>query len=124
MALHAALARAVKMGLLVRNVADAVSPPRYQRHQWQSLSEFGVSSVLEAARGTPYYVLFYQALFTGMRRSELLALRWCDVDLLLGRVQVARSLHRLGTGEVVIRSPKSERSRRVVSLPPSAALLF
>ena len=124
MALHAALARAVKMGLLGRNVADAVDPPRYQRHQWQSLSEFGVSSVLEAARETPYYVLFYQALFTGMRRGELLALRWCDVDLLLGRVQVTRSLHRLGTGEVVIRSPKSERSRRVVSLPPSAALLF
>jgi len=124
MTLHAALERAVRMGLLGRNVADAVSPPRYQRHQWQSLSEFGVSSVLEAARETPYYVLFYQALFTGMRRSELLALRWCDVDLLLGRVQVTRSLHRLGTGEVVIRSPKSERSRRVVSLPPSAALLF
>jgi len=124
MALHAALERAVKMGLVGRNAADAVSPPRYQRHQWQSLSEFGVNSVLEAARNTPYYVLFYQALFTGMRRSELLALRWCDVDLLLGRLQVTRSLHQLGSGDVVIRSPKSERSRRMVSLPPSATLVF
>jgi integrase len=124
MALHAALERAVKMGLVGRNAADAVSAPRYQRHQWQSLSEFGVNSVLEAARNTPYYVLFYQALFTGMRRSELLALRWCDVDLLLGRVQVTRSLHQLGSGDVVIRSPKSERSRRMVSLPPSATLVF
>jgi integrase len=124
MALHAALGRAVKMGLLSRNVADAVSTPRYQRHQWQSLSELGVTSVLEAAKKTQYYVLFYQALFTGMRRSELLALRWCDVDLLLGRVHVTRSLHQLRTGETVIRSPKSERSRRVVSLPPSATLLF
>jgi integrase len=124
MALHAALGRAVKMGLVSRNVADAVSPPRYQRHQWQSLSESGVNSVLEAARKTPYYVLFYQALFTGMRRSELLALRWCDVDLLLGRVQVRRSLHQLRTREIVIRSPKSERSRRMVSLPPSATLVF
>ena len=124
MALHAALGRAVKMGLVGRNVADGVSPPRYQRHQWQSLSEFGVSSVLEAARKTPYYVLFYQALFTGMRRSELLALRWCDVDLLLGRIEVTRSLHQLRTGKVVIRSPKSDRSRRMVSLPPSATLVF
>lgn len=124
MALHAALGRAVRIGLLSRNVANAVSPPRYQRHQWQSLSEFGVSSVLEAARKTPYYVLFYQALFTGMRRSELLALRWRDVDLLLGRVQATRTLHQLRTGEIVIRSPKSDRSRRVVSLPPSATLLF
>jgi len=124
MALHAALERAVKMGLVVRNAADAVSPPRFQRHQWQSLSEFGVGSVLEAARGTPYYVLFYQALYTGMRRSELLALRWCDVDLVLGRIQVTRSLHQLRGGEVVIRSPKSERSRRPVSLPPSAIAVF
>jgi len=124
MALHAALGRAVKMGLLSRNVADAVSPPRFQRHQWQSLSEFGVNTILEAARKTPYYVLFYQALFTGMRRSELLALRWCDVDLLLGRVHVTRSLHQLRTGKIVIRSPKSERSRRMVSLPPSAVVLF
>jgi len=118
--LHTALGHAVKMGLLARNAADAVSPPRYQRHQWQSLSEYGVSSVLEAARETRYYCLFYLALYTALRRSELLALRWCDVDLLLCRVHVTRSLHQMGGGEMVIRSPKSERSRRVVSLPPSA----
>ena len=59
-----------------------------------------------------------------MRRSELLALRWCDVDLVLGRIQVTRSLHQLRGGEVVIRSPKSERSRRPVSLPPSAIAVF
>jgi integrase len=118
--LHTALGHAVKMGLLGRNASDGVSPPRYQRHQWQSLSEYGVSSVLEAARQTQYYCLFYLALYTALRRSELLALRWCDVDLLLGRVHVTRSLHQLGGGEIVIRSPKSERSRRVVSLPPSA----
>ena len=119
--LHTALGQAVKLGLLNRNAADAVSPPRFQRHQWQSLSEFGVSSVLEAARGSQYYPVFYLALYTGLRRSEMLALRWCDVDLLLCRLHVTRSLHQLPRGESVIRAPKSERSRRVVSLPPSAA---
>jgi integrase len=69
--------------LLNRNVADTVSPPRYQRPQWQTLNELDINTFLEAAEKTSYYVLFYQALFTGMRRSELLALRWCDVDLLL-----------------------------------------
>jgi len=118
--LHNVLGSAVKLGLLARNPADGVSPPRYQRHQWQSLSEYGVSSVLEAAKSSPYHVLFYVALFTGMRRSELLALRWCDVDLLLCRVQVSRSLHQLRHGEVAITQPKSARSRRMVSLPPSA----
>lgn len=124
MTLHNALEQAVRMGLLSRNAADAVSPPRFQRHQWQALSEFGLRSLLEAASESPYYVLFYLALFTGMRRSELLALRWCDVDLLLYRVAVNRSLHQLPKGEVVIRMPKSARSRRMVSLPPSAAQLL
>lgn len=119
--LHTALGHAVRMGLLSRNVADGVSPPRFQRHQWQSLSEFGVSSVLEAARGSRCYPLFYLALYTGLRRSEILALRWCDVDLLLCRLHVTRSLHQLPGGESIIRGAKSERSRRVVSLPPSAA---
>lgn len=122
--LHDALESAVKWGLLNRNVVDAVSPPRYQRPQWQILNEFDISKVLEAAKKTPYYVLFYQALFTGMRRSELLALRWCDVDLLLCQAYITRTLHHLRTGEIVIRAPKSAKGRRMVSLSPSAALLF
>jgi len=122
--LHDALEHAVKMGLLNRNVADAVSPPRYQRPQWQTLSELDISTFLEAAKKTPYYVLFYQALFTGMRRSELLALRWCDVDLLLCQAHITRTLHHLRTGEIVIRAPKSAKGRRMVSLSPSAAMLL
>ena len=39
---------------------------------------------LEAAKDSPYYALFYTNLFTGMRRSELLALRWQDIDFLYG----------------------------------------
>ena len=96
--LHTALGHAVKLGLLNYNVADRVNPPRFQRHQWHSLSEFGVSSVLEAARGTRYYSIFYLLLFTALRRSEILALRWCDIDLLLCRLQVTRSLHQLPGG--------------------------
>jgi len=122
--LHDALESAVKWGLLNRNVADAVNPPHYQRPQWQTLNEIDISNLLEAAKKTPYYVLFYQALFTGMRRSELLALRWCDVDLLLCQAYITRTLHHLRTGEIVIRAPKSAKGRRMVSLSPSAALLF
>jgi len=124
MALHDALEHAVKMGLLNRNIADAVSPPSCQRPQWQTLSEMDISTFLEAAKQTPHYVLFYVALFTGMRRSELLALRWCDVDLLLCQAHVTRSLHHLLTGEIVIRAPKTVKGRRMVALSPSVALLL
>ena len=64
------------------------------------------------------------ALFTGMRRSELLALRWCDVDLLSCQIYVARSLHHLRSGEIVFRAPKAAKGRRMVSLSPSVAILL
>jgi integrase len=122
--LHRALKMALKWGLISRNPADAVTPPHPQRAQIHTMNEDEVTRFLEAAIATPYYVLFYEALFTGMRRSELLALRWCDVDLLLCQAYVARSLHHLRTGEIVFRSPKTAKGRRMVSLSPSAALLL
>ncbi len=122
--LHRALKMALRWGLMNRNPADAVTPPHPQRSEMHTMTEDDLTRFLEAAKATPYYVLFYQALFTGMRRSELLALRWCDVDLLLCQVHVTRTIHQLRTGELVIRAPKSVKGRRLVSLSPSAALLL
>ena len=124
MALHKALECTVKWGLLSRNPADAVSPPHAQRPEWHTLSEDDIHTLLEAARATPYYALFHMALFTGMRRSELLALRWCDIDLLLCQVYVTRTLHHLRTGEIVFRAPKTAKGRRMIALSPSAALVL
>lgn len=73
--LHKALQTAVEWGLLNHNVADAVSPPRVQRPDMQTWDEDDIIRFLKTAKDTPYYALFYTALFTGMRRSELLALR-------------------------------------------------
>ena len=78
--LHDALQSAVKWGLLARNPADAVDPPKFQAPEMNTLDKDGVRTFLDAASTTSYYALFYLALFTGMRRSELLALRWDDVD--------------------------------------------
>jgi len=122
--LHRALKMALRWGLISRNPADAVVPPRPQRSEMHTMTEDDVNTFLGAAKNTPYYVLFYMALFTGMRRSELLALRWCDVDLLLCQAHITRSLHHLRTGEIVFRAPKTAKGRRMVSLPPSAALLL
>ncbi len=120
--LHGALQSAVKWGLLARNPADAVDAPRYQSPEMRTLDQDGLRVFLEAARSTPYYALFYLALFTGMRRSELLALRWSNVNLDLGQVVVNRGLHHLRNGSIVFRAPKSAKGRRLIALPPSAAL--
>jgi integrase len=122
--LHDALESAVKWGLLSRNPADGVSPPRYQRPECHTLSEDDVHTFLEAARQTPYFALFYTALYSGMRRSELLALRWSDIDLLLCQIYVTRTLHHLRDGDIVFRAPKTAKGRRMIALSPSAVSIL
>ena len=65
--LHRALKMALKWGLINRNPADAVTPPRPQRSEMHTMNEDDLNTFLEAAKNTAYYVLFYLALFTGMR---------------------------------------------------------
>lgn len=119
-ALHKALQTAFELGMLPRNVADAVKAPRAERHEMQIWSEGEMGRFLEAAKATPYYALFYLALFTGMRRSELLALRWQDVDLTLSQVHVSRTIHQLRDRSLIFRSTKTAKGRRTIDLPPSA----
>ncbi len=119
--LHNALDKAMKWGLLSRNPADAVSSPRCHRPEWNILNEDDIRTLLEAAKKTPYYALFYVAIFTGMRRSELLALRWSDVDLLLSQIYVTRTLHHLRDGSIAFRAPKTAKGRRMISLSPSVS---
>ena len=69
-------------------------------------------------------LLPYSYAYCGLRRSELLALKWRDLDLDLASMYVAHSLHRLDDGTVIIKEPKTPSSRRMVDLPPSLALLL
>jgi len=122
--LSQALSHAVKQGVLARNVAQAVVAPRPGRSQMGTLSSGDVPRFLDAARRTPYYILFYTALYTGMRRGELLGLRWCDIDLGKASISVVQTLYRLSGGKFVIKEPKSPHSRRMVALSPSVAELL
>ena len=89
----------------------------------RTLDEEGLRQFLSAARETPYYTLFYVSLFTAVRRSELLALRWEDLDLGMGQMVINRSMHRVKR-QNIFRIPKSAKGRRRVALPPSAALVL
>ena len=122
--IHVALRTAVKWGLVPRNVADSVDPPKFKRLQMQTWNEYEVNQFLDAAKSSQYYALFYTALYTGMRRSELLALRWQDIDFIYSQISVSRSLHHLKDGSYIFTQPKSEHSRRTIALPPSAFLML
>jgi len=121
--LSEALSHAVKMGLVGRNVAEAVDPPRVEHNNWETLALEDVPKFLEAVQRTPNYVLLYTALYTGMRLGELLGLRWCDVDLDMASLSVVQSLYkRCGVCKMV--EPKSSHSRRRIALSPSLTLLL
>ncbi len=86
--LHRALGDALRWQLVVRNVCDAVDPPRVPRKEMQALTGEQALQFLEAAAGDPLEALYVLALTTGMRQGELLGLKWTDLDLALGTVQV------------------------------------
>ncbi|MBA7662682.1 putative defective protein IntQ [subsurface metagenome] len=111
------------MGLLGRNVAEVVDPPRPEQKNMATLVPEDVPQFLEAAHETPYYGLFYTALYTGMRLGELLGLRWCDVDLDMASLSVVQALYKR-SGVCRMIKPKSSYSRRRIALSPSLALLL
>jgi integrase len=118
--LHAALHQAVRWQLLTRNPADAVDPPRPERREMRATSAADIRALFAAADETPIGRLVRIAVLTGLRRGELLGLRWSDVDLERGSLHVQQTAQRL-TGEgVVFRQPKTRLSRRSVALSPDA----
>jgi integrase len=119
-----ALDHAVKMGLAARNVANVVDPPRVAKAKLNVLKPDELSTFLNAARETPYYVYYCTLLYTGLRRGEALALKWGNVDLLGAELQVVETAFKLGNGTYVVKEPKTPHSCRLISLPPSLAVLL
>jgi len=122
--LHKALSDAVRQGIVARNVTDAIDPPKAVVKEMATLDPNEIPSFLKAAEETPFHVLFYTKLYTGLRRSEVLGLTWGNVDLDLCTLSVTQTLHRLSGGDYVLRSPKSRAGQRRIDLPPSLALVL
>lgn len=113
---------AVRWNLIARNTCDLVSPPRRKHFEIQPLSIEQIHQLLAAARGHRQEALILLALATGMRRGELLALKWQDLDLEKRILQVRRILTRIpsklpGKGFEET-EPKTDRGRRSIVLPP------
>jgi integrase len=98
------------------------TPPAPTKKEMHTLDPDGVRIAMEVSRNSQYYSLIHLDLHTGLRRSELLGLRWKDTDLDLAVLRVVQAAHRLRTGEIVYASPKTKKSRRSVALSPNAAL--
>lgn len=115
--LRAMLNHAVREELLGRNVARLVQPPTPDREEIHPWTDAEARSFLAAARGHRQYALFVVALALGLRRGELLGLRWSDVDFATGQLRVWQTLQRVRGVGIVFGPPKSKRSRRVLTMP-------
>jgi integrase len=121
---HAVLRRALTVaerdGLVPRNVARLVTPPRAPRAAVQPLTVAEARALLAAAHGERWEALVVTALYLGLRQGELLGLRWCDVDLAAGRLRVVGQVQRV-QGALAWTAPKSARSQRTLELPRAVA---
>jgi integrase len=118
-ALHRALGHATGWDVITQNVAARVSPPRVGHQEINILSAAQVKAILTTARDRAIYPIATLALATGMRRGELLALRWRDIDLDQAKITVARSLEQTKAG-LRFKEPKTAHGRRTISLPATA----
>jgi integrase len=117
--LHRAFGHAAQWDVIQQNIASLVRPPRVPSREIEIIREDQIRTVLETLRGRALYPIVALALATGMRRGELLALRWSDLDLNSAKLQVAQSLEQTKAG-LKFKSPKTKHGRRTITLPGAA----
>jgi integrase len=118
--LRSALTQAVKWGLVPRNEATLVEPPRVERVERQVLDLDQARAFLAAVRGDRLEALYSVGFAIGLRRGEVLGLQWGDVDLTSGTVTVRHELQRIDGTLQLMEYTKSRSSHRTISLPAQA----
>ena len=114
--LHAALDKAVSEKLLFRNPANGCRLPPAKAREMQVLTPEEIQRLLIQAKEDGCFELLLLELSTGLRRGEICALQWNDLNLHTGELRVERQVHRV-KGELVVSPPKTKAGNRSVILP-------
>jgi integrase len=122
--LSKAFSDAMRREIVLRNPAVLVAPPKVTDNEMPILMADQVKSVLEALRSTSIFPQVVVLLSTGMRRGELMGLQWGDVDLVMGKLRVARSVEKTKAHGLRIKTPKTKHGRRLITLPPNAVVVL
>ncbi len=115
--LRKALDNAVRTNLIGRNVCDYVELPRKEEHEIQVLTGEQAKKLLVTVSERRLEALLTLALATGMRKGEMLGLRWQDIDLEKGFLQIRRTLSFVTGHGYIENEPKTKRGRRGIMLP-------
>ena len=122
--LHNALDRAVKERLIVRNPADDCVPPKIPKHEMKILPPEQIKSYLTAAEQRGVLPMFYLELVSGLRKGELVALQWSDLDEANCTISVSKQSSWDTEGNLILSQPKTGNSIREVSIPQDAVELL
>jgi integrase len=121
--LHRMMRWAERMELVGRNVAAVVEAPRQSSSNARALTSDEAATLLLIAEGSRFYPFLFLALTTGMRRGELAALQWNDVDVKTGLLSVRRAFGEDRRGGCFIKATKSGRERVIPIAPASVDVL-
>ena len=116
MLLHNCLDRAVKERLILRNPTEDCRIPKLEKKEMRILKPEHIGAYLKAAEARQALPMFYLALTSGVRKGELVALLWSDVDTQRGTISVSKQATVSG-GEIKVTRPKTATSVRRVSVP-------
>ena len=110
------LKKAVKLGVIHTNPANATTPPVYEIPEMEIYSEHEITQLLLAVKGTNIEGLIHFAVTTGLRQSELLGLQWSDINWDRKTIFVQRQLRRKFIKPNYFVSPKTKSGKRTISL--------
>ncbi|GED53501.1 site-specific integrase [Brevibacillus borstelensis] len=118
------LRKAKEWGLIKENVTSLVTPPRIEKKQVQTWTLEEINQFLKAIKkrktgNKKFYIVYVLAIFCGMRRGEILGLRWSDCDLENGLIRVQQTLVNVG-GKAVMQEPKTRGAIRTIDVPEFA----
>lgn len=114
--LHAALDKALEEKLIFRNPSDGCKLPSAKPREMKVLTPEEIQRLLIQAKEDGCYELLLLELATGLRRGEICALKWDDLNFKTGVLKVERQVHRV-KGELIVSQPKTKASNRSVVLP-------
>jgi integrase len=113
--LKQALDQAVRLDLVPKNVASNVTPPRWKPREMEVWSDDEARRFLAVADQSAYGPIWLLALSKGLRKGELLGVRWSDVDLDRGTLRIAQTIGALH-GKIVFKGTKNAGSKRAITL--------
>jgi integrase len=117
--IHKALSNAEKWGMVKRNVSDLVEAPKREKKPMSIWTPEQVLHFINTTRDHPYWVIWVLAIYTSMRRGEILGIHYEDINLSKGTVFVQYSVHSR-KGGTFLSKPKTESSIRIVKIPEDA----